>query len=102
MINLNKFISNRICFLGTFLISFTALCGAETNSKKPNRCLDFLLNVAAAILQLATAILIVGWIFSISWGMNFVNLASEYFLLNIVGGQLSSFPKTKKKRNRQN
>lgn len=61
-------------------MSFPALCGAKTNSKKPNRCIDFLLNLAASLLQLVTAVVIVGWIFSISWGMHFVNQASKIFI----------------------
>ncbi|CAK8692728.1 unnamed protein product [Clavelina lepadiformis] len=62
---------------GTFLMALAALCGAKTNSKKPSRCKDFLLNLVAFLLQLLTALLIVGWIWSIFWGMNVVTQANE-------------------------
>lgn len=37
----------------------------------------FLLNILAGFLQMVTFIIIVGWIWSILWGMNFVQLASK-------------------------
>nr|CAB3266669.1 protein stum homolog [Phallusia mammillata] len=63
--------------VGTIFMGFAALFGARTCSKKPNRCIDFLLNIACAFLQMLTAIVIVGWIWSIYWGMNVITQAQE-------------------------
>ncbi|XDV41463.1 hypothetical protein PO909_010334 [Leuciscus waleckii] len=41
-------------------------------------CCVFWLNIAAAFIQIVTAIVMVGWIMSIFWGMDMVILASEY------------------------
>jgi hypothetical protein len=40
-------------------------------------CCVFWLNIAAALIQVLTAIVMVGWIMSIFWGMDMVILASE-------------------------
>jgi hypothetical protein len=42
-----------------------------------SRARAFCLNVLAAILQLVTFVVIVGWIWSILWGMTFIQLASK-------------------------
>ena len=38
----------------------------------------FVVNIVAGLLQVVTFIVIVGWIWSISWGMTFVQLASKF------------------------
>lgn len=59
--------------IGTFISSFTVFCGAKTKISKPRNA--FMLNLLAAFLQMVTFLVIVGWIWSILWGMNFVQIA---------------------------
>lgn len=59
--------------LGTIISAFTVFCGCPTKIEK--RMNAFLLNILAGFLQMVTFIIIVGWIWSILWGMNFVQLA---------------------------
>ncbi|XP_012872732.1 PREDICTED: protein stum homolog [Dipodomys ordii] len=60
---------------GTFLSAFAVLCGARTDLPDRHVCCVFCLNVAAALIQVLTAIVMVGWIMSIFWGMDMVILA---------------------------
>lgn len=53
------------------------LCGARTDLPDRHVCCVFWLNIAAALIQVLTAIVMVGWIMSIFWGMDMVILASE-------------------------
>ncbi|XP_054370268.1 protein stum homolog isoform X1 [Molothrus ater] len=62
---------------GTFVSAFTVLCGARTDLPDRHRCCVFWLNIAAALIQILTAIIMVGWIMSIFWGMDMVILATE-------------------------
>uniref|UniRef100_A0A8C0B635 Stum, mechanosensory transduction mediator homolog n=1 Tax=Buteo japonicus TaxID=224669 RepID=A0A8C0B635_9AVES len=62
--------------LGTFVSAFTVLCGARTDLPDRHMCCVFWLNIAAALIQILTAIVMVGWIMSIFWGMDMVILAS--------------------------
>ncbi|XP_073657165.1 protein stum homolog isoform X1 [Tursiops truncatus] len=61
---------------GTFVSAFTVLCGARTDLPDRHVCCVFWLNIAAALIQMLTAIVMVGWIMSIFWGMDMVILAS--------------------------
>ncbi|KAI4563012.1 hypothetical protein MJT46_010621 [Ovis ammon polii x Ovis aries] len=61
---------------GTFVSAFTVLCGARTDLPDRHVCCVFWLNIAAALIQILTAIVMVGWIMSIFWGMDMVILAS--------------------------
>lgn len=63
-------------FTGTLISSFTVFCGAKTKISKRRNA--FLLNLLAAFLQMVTFLVIVGWIWSILWGMNFVQIACKY------------------------
>ncbi|KAK2508834.1 hypothetical protein MC885_014013 [Smutsia gigantea] len=60
----------------TFVSAFTVLCGARTDLPDRHVCCVFWLNIAAALIQILTAIVMVGWIMSIFWGMDMVILAS--------------------------
>lgn len=62
--------------LGTLLSAFTVFCCGYTESATP--CRAFGWNILGGLLQAVTFVFIVGWIWSISWGMTFVTLASEY------------------------
>lgn len=62
---------------GTFVSAFAVLCGARTDLPDRHVCCVFWLNIAAALIQTLTAIVMVGWIMSIFWGMDMVILASE-------------------------
>lgn len=53
------------------------LCGARTDLPDRHMCCVFWLNIAAAFIQILTAIVMVGWIMSIFWGMDMVILASR-------------------------
>ncbi|XP_056872537.1 protein stum homolog isoform X1 [Takifugu flavidus] len=73
------FLNTFIPGLGTLLSAFTVLCGARSELL-PERgvCCVFWLNVAAAVIQILTAVIMVGWIMSIFWGMDMVILASQF------------------------
>ncbi|XP_018118154.1 protein stum homolog isoform X3 [Xenopus laevis] len=67
--------SSCTLFTGTFVSAFTVLCGARTDLPDRHMCCVFWLNIAAALIQILTAIVMVGWIMSIFWGMDMVILA---------------------------
>ncbi|XP_009572582.1 PREDICTED: protein stum homolog [Fulmarus glacialis] len=67
--------------LGTFVSAFTVLCGARTDLPDRHMCCVFWLNIAAALIQILTAIVMVGWIMSIFWGMDMVILARLHFVI---------------------
>lgn len=69
--------------IGTFVSAFTVLCGARTDLPDRHICCVFWLNIAAALIQILTAIVMVGWIMSIFWGMDMVILASKYSAISI-------------------
>uniref|UniRef100_A0A8C5NQ78 Stum, mechanosensory transduction mediator homolog n=3 Tax=Passeriformes TaxID=9126 RepID=A0A8C5NQ78_JUNHY len=71
------FLNTFVPGLGTFVSAFTVLCGARTDLPDRHRCCVFWLNIAAALIQILTAIVMVGWIMSIFWGMDMVILASK-------------------------
>lgn len=72
-------------FTGTFISAFTVLCGARSELvSERGVCCVFWLNVAAALIQILTAVIMVGWIMSIFWGMDMVILASQYFSLTFI------------------
>uniref|UniRef100_A0AAV2K8H6 Uncharacterized protein n=1 Tax=Knipowitschia caucasica TaxID=637954 RepID=A0AAV2K8H6_KNICA len=63
-------------WLGTLISAFTVLCGARSDLiSERGKCCVFWLNVVAALIQILTAVLMVGWIMSIFWGMDMVILA---------------------------
>ncbi|XP_041721658.1 protein stum homolog isoform X2 [Coregonus clupeaformis] len=70
------FLNTFVPGLGTFVSAFTVLCGARTDLPDRHMCCVFWLNIAAAFIQILTAIVMVGWIMSIFWGMDMVILAS--------------------------
>ncbi|XP_070357566.1 protein stum homolog isoform X2 [Equus asinus] len=70
------FLNTFVPGLGTFVSAFAVLCGARTDLPDRHVCCVFWLNVAAALIQVLTAIVMVGWIMSIFWGMDMVILAS--------------------------
>uniref|UniRef100_A0A5F9C7V4 Stum, mechanosensory transduction mediator homolog n=1 Tax=Oryctolagus cuniculus TaxID=9986 RepID=A0A5F9C7V4_RABIT len=72
------FLNTFVPGLGTFVSAFTVLCGARTDLPDRHVCCVFWLNIAAALIQILTAIVMVGWIMSIFWGMDMVILASEW------------------------
>uniref|UniRef100_A0A3Q3MG83 Stum, mechanosensory transduction mediator homolog n=1 Tax=Mastacembelus armatus TaxID=205130 RepID=A0A3Q3MG83_9TELE len=76
------FLNTFIPGLGTFISAFTVLCGARSDLiSERGVCCVFWLNVAAALIQVLTAVIMVGWIMSIFWGMDMVILASQYLYL---------------------
>uniref|UniRef100_A0A8C9V3U0 Stum, mechanosensory transduction mediator homolog n=1 Tax=Scleropages formosus TaxID=113540 RepID=A0A8C9V3U0_SCLFO len=64
------FLNTFVPGLGTFVSAFTVLCGARTDLPDRHVCCVFWLNIAAAFIQILTAIVMVGWIMSIFWGMD--------------------------------
>ncbi|XP_032145342.1 protein stum homolog isoform X3 [Cebus imitator] len=70
------FLNTFVPGLGTFVSAFTVLCGARTDLPDRHVCCVFWLNIAAALIQVLTAIVMVGWVMSIFWGMDMVILAS--------------------------
>uniref|UniRef100_A0ABI7WLG6 Stum, mechanosensory transduction mediator homolog n=1 Tax=Felis catus TaxID=9685 RepID=A0ABI7WLG6_FELCA len=71
------FLNTFVPGLGTFVSAFAVLCGARTDLPDRHVCCVFWLNIAAALIQTLTAIVMVGWIMSIFWGMDMVILASR-------------------------
>uniref|UniRef100_A0A1D5QH57 Stum, mechanosensory transduction mediator homolog n=1 Tax=Macaca mulatta TaxID=9544 RepID=A0A1D5QH57_MACMU len=71
------FLNTFVPGLGTFVSAFTVLCGARTDLPDRHVCCVFWLNIAAALIQILTAIVMVGWIMSIFWGMDMVILATS-------------------------
>ena len=63
------------CVAGTLVSAWTPLCGCKTRLASPAKAVG--LNLLAAFLQMVTFVLIVGWVWSIIWGMNFVQIASK-------------------------
>lgn len=60
---------------GTLITAFACFCCGYPEVRP---VLAFFWNLLAAILQMLTFVFIVGWIWSIIWGMTFMSLASEY------------------------
>lgn len=59
--------------IGTLISAFTVFCGGKTEYDSKGK--SFGLNVVAAVLQLLTLPILVGWIWSIIWGVTFVTSA---------------------------
>ncbi|GBO25130.1 hypothetical protein AVEN_68204-1, partial [Araneus ventricosus] len=57
----------------TFLAGLTVLCGCPTEYE--DRCTALLYNLLASFLQLLTALIVVGWVWSIMWGITFVGIS---------------------------
>lgn len=81
-ISFHDAILSPLCCIGTLISAFTVLCGAHSELI-PERgvCCVFWLNVAAALIQILTAVIMVGWIMSIFWGMDMVILASQFLFI---------------------
>ncbi|XP_052768698.1 protein stum homolog [Mya arenaria] len=62
--------------IGTLVSAFAVLCGAPTMLNK--RVPAFFLDVLSAFLQLITFFVIVGWVWSILWGMNMITIAMNW------------------------
>ena len=60
---------------GTLISSFCSCCCGQPRSG--SRLRAFGLNLVSALLQMLTFVVIVGWIWSIVWGMTFVQLSRE-------------------------
>lgn len=59
--------------IGTLCAGFTVLCGCPTEHDNRPKALFY--NIIAAILQLVTAPIVIGWVWSIMWGVTFVNVS---------------------------
>ncbi|XP_076442890.1 protein stum homolog [Babylonia areolata] len=60
--------------LGTFISAWTSLCGCHTRLGSPVQAVG--LGLLAALGQMVSFVVIVGWVWSILWGMNFVHIAN--------------------------
>lgn len=60
---------------GTLLSVLGIICGCKTEHDSKRK--SSLISLLAAFLQLITAPIIVGWIWSVLWGITFVNVSSE-------------------------
>lgn len=68
---------------GTLVSAFSVFySGTSTRLKSKARA--FAINVVVGLLQLATFVIIVGWIWSILWGMTFVQLAGMRRIITAV------------------
>lgn len=70
-----KNIFSTFCFLllGTLISAFAVFCCGKHDYEK--NIVACLYNLLAAILQGATIILLVGWIWSVRWGILFIELS---------------------------
>ncbi|XP_076359814.1 protein stum homolog [Tachypleus tridentatus] len=59
--------------VGTLLAGMTIICGCKTEHK--SRVKAILYNILASILQLVLAPVVIGWVWSIMWGITFVNIS---------------------------
>jgi len=66
--------------LGTLFAAFFSLCFPHALE---NKCKGFFVNIAAALLQIITSPIMVGWIWSCIWGMTMVQLARKLKRLQI-------------------
>jgi hypothetical protein len=60
-------------FSGTLISAFAVFCCGKHDYEK--NIVACLYNLLAAILQIATIFLLVGWIWSVRWGILFVQLS---------------------------
>lgn len=60
-------------FLGTLISAFAVFCCGKHGYEK--NIVACLYNLLAAILQSATILLLVGWIWSVRWGILFIQLS---------------------------
>ncbi|CAL1296961.1 unnamed protein product [Larinioides sclopetarius] len=58
---------------GTLISAFTVFCGCTTEHQDKRQSLFY--NLLAALLQLLLCPIIVGWIWSVLWGITFVNIS---------------------------
>ncbi|EEC13637.1 hypothetical protein IscW_ISCW011737 [Ixodes scapularis] len=59
----------------TLLTTVAALCGCRTEHGSRWRAAGY--NLLAALLQTLTAPFVVGWVWSIMWGITFVNVSAS-------------------------
>lgn len=71
-----KFKKKTIFLIGTLISAFSILC-CGTKHRHKNNIFAFILNFVAFLLQISSACIIFGWIWSIKYGILFVHLASE-------------------------
>jgi hypothetical protein len=62
-------------FVGTLLSAFTVFCCGKHGYDK--NIVAFLYNLLAALLQSATIFLLLGWIWSVRWGILFIQLSGK-------------------------
>lgn len=62
-------------FVGTLISAFAVFCCGKHDYEK--NIVAFLYNLLAAILQSATIFLLVGWIWSVRWGILFIQLSGK-------------------------
>lgn len=67
--------------LGTLISAFAVFCCGKHDHEK--NIVAFLYNLLAGILQSATIFLLVGWIWSIRWGILFIQLSGMIKNANI-------------------
>ncbi|KAL4237704.1 mRNA-decapping enzyme 1B [Mactra antiquata] len=66
--------------LGTFVAGFTVLCGSTIRFKDMTKQKVMCSNTWVAFLQFVTAFLfLLGWIWSIVWGVAFITISNDYF-----------------------
>nr|XP_002121910.1 protein SPEC3-like [Ciona intestinalis] len=65
--------------LGTIIASFTVFCCANVGQQTSSSCGIFCLNFWVGWLQMITLfVFLIGWVWSIMWGVLFIGLATEY------------------------
>jgi uncharacterized membrane protein YhaH (DUF805 family) len=74
-------IYGTFCFLllGTLISAFAVFCCGKHDYEK--NIVACLYNLLAAILQSATIFLLVGWIWSVRWGILFIQLSGMLYII---------------------
>ncbi|XP_074602343.1 uncharacterized protein LOC141856013 isoform X2 [Brevipalpus obovatus] len=68
------------CFipgLGTFLATLTILFGSQTEHGKDQWKRAFFISIFAAFVQALTSIFVIGWVWSIMWGINLIKNSTK-------------------------
>ncbi|KAF8778250.1 protein SPEC3-like [Argiope bruennichi] len=71
---------------GTLISAFTVFCGCST--EHPDKRQSLLYNLLAALLQLLLCPIVVGWIWSVLWGITFVNISVSKAVDESNGGAM--------------
>ncbi|XP_063429117.1 uncharacterized protein LOC134711982 [Mytilus trossulus] len=84
--------------LGTLISGFSVLCCSKVRLKDQTKQKVVLVNSWVALLQFITAfILLLGWIWSIVWGMSFIEYSREFYKTTIKDEKKTAIEREREK-----